>query len=122
MAQSVGDRLAQCRRVLSVVLGRDVRQDEMAEITNFSPAVWSHWETGRRRPSRDTVTQIVERLKALGLDWLTESWIDYGEGGGPPKLGTAPVKPIRDKKPSPKVNSGHKTKPVRKIGNGKGKH
>lgn len=112
MPQSVGARLAQLRRVLSVILDRDVRQDEMAEITGFSAAVWSHWETDRRSPSRSTAQQIVERLRPYGMDWLTVSWLDYGEGSGPPVLGKpgdGPTKPTT-KRHGRDVTPGRKKK------------
>lgn len=111
MAQSVGDRLAQCRRVLSVILDRDIKQEEMAEIIGFGPAIISHWETGRRRPSRDAVAQIVDRLHAYGMDWLTPAYLEYGVGDGPPAIGKLPERPLRDAKPAERLErSGQKPK------------
>lgn len=43
-----GDRIAQVRRLLSVILGRDVGQKEMAEMVGVSHAYMGHVETGHR--------------------------------------------------------------------------
>jgi DNA-binding XRE family transcriptional regulator len=54
VSKSVGDRIAQSRRLLSVVLNRDVSQDELAQMAGLAPGSMSQWEKGHKRASRDT--------------------------------------------------------------------
>jgi transcriptional regulator with XRE-family HTH domain len=91
LAGTAAERLAQCRRVLSVILNRDINQAQMAELCGLSAGYWSHLETGHRGASRETIEKIVAALQAYGMTYVTPGWIDYGEGDGPPIIGIAPV-------------------------------
>jgi transcriptional regulator with XRE-family HTH domain len=90
MSETINDRLAQCRRLLSVVLGRDVSQDEMAVMAGFSAGVWSHWEKGHKNPSEGTLEAIVSVMQGHGMHYVTLPWLRYGVGDGPPVLGVSP--------------------------------
>jgi transcriptional regulator with XRE-family HTH domain len=90
MSETIHDRLAQCRRLLSVVLGRDIPQDEMAVLSGFSAGVWSHWEKGHKNPSEGTLEAIAAVMQRHGMHYITVPWLRYGIGDGPPVLGVAP--------------------------------
>jgi transcriptional regulator with XRE-family HTH domain len=99
VGESVGDRIAQARRLLSVVLNRDVSQDELAQMAGLAAGSMSQWEKGHKRPSRDTLKKILGVLHRHGMTYITLGYLDYGEGEGPPSLGSAPVKPQRSERP-----------------------
>lgn len=95
LEQTVGERLAQTRRLLSFVLARDVSQDELAVMAGLANGSMSQWEKGHKRPSRDTLQRIIAVLHKHGMAYITLGWLDYGEGEGPPSLGVAPPAPKR---------------------------
>lgn len=90
LANTVGERLAQARRLFSFVVGRDVSQDDLAIMAGLAKGSMSQWEKGHKRPSRDTIQRIVNVLHQHGMTYITVAWIDYGEGSGPPILGSVP--------------------------------
>lgn len=66
------------------MVGRDVSQDELGELAGFARGSMSHWENGVRRPSRNAIGAFVKLFHEHGMDYLTEAWIDYGQGEGIP--------------------------------------
>lgn len=79
MAETVGERIAQARRLLAVKLKRDVTQGEIAEMAGFSSAVWSRWETDRNRPGRNALGRIERLFRKHGIAQVTVGWLDYGD-------------------------------------------
>lgn len=87
-----GKRLAQARRLLGVVLQRDVTQSVAAEMVGTTGASWSRWESEKDRPKHENLMAFVRILAEYGLPEITASWLEFGEGQGPPVIGQAPAK------------------------------
>jgi transcriptional regulator with XRE-family HTH domain len=90
MSDTVGQRLAHARRLLSVVLGRDVSQDEFAEMAGRSKGSMSAWENDLKGVSEGTLEMVAELMQRHGMHYITVPWLRYGIGDGPPVLGVAP--------------------------------
>lgn len=90
-----GKRLAQARRLLGVVLQRDVTQSVAAEMVGTTGASWSRWESEKDRPKAENLLAFVKILRDHGLPEITASWLEFGEGSGPPQIGHAPAQKRR---------------------------
>lgn len=123
LEQSIGERLAQCRRLLSVVIGQDLTQDEFAAMAGFAAGVMSHWEKGHKNPSEATMEKVVALMQQYGVGTITVPWIRYGIGEGIPKIGRVPEpsRQLREAKPTERLERSRKKPDRRAVGDGKGR-
>lgn len=92
-----GERIAQARRLLGVVLHQDMPQRAAAELMGKSGATWSRWESEDDRPAYENLVAFAQLCRAHGLPEITAAWLEFGEGEGPPQIGKplsrVPTKP-----------------------------
>lgn len=92
MSQGYGGRIAQTRRLLSVAMERDVTQVVLGDLIGSGMGTVSRWETEEMRPRRKWLEAIAKLARDWGVPGVTESWLDYGQGEGPPRFGSPPAK------------------------------
>jgi transcriptional regulator with XRE-family HTH domain len=71
-SQTLGARVAQARRELSVRLRRDVSASDMAKALGVSPATVYRWESDEKSPKDDSLDALA---KFLGV---TPAFLRYG--------------------------------------------
>ena len=86
VAQQVGSRIAQERRLKAARDRRDIDQKAVAAAVGVSPAAVSRWENGETIPRDDVLVRLAEYFG------VTASWLRYGEGNGT----GAPKLPLRE--------------------------
>ena len=84
--RSLGERLAQARRLKSVRDWRDITHVEVAAEAMTTPQTVSRWEAGKATPQKAALHLAARFLEA------DEGWIATGEGE-PPKAHPAPEMP-----------------------------
>jgi len=95
--RSLGERLAQARRLKSVRDWRDITHVEVAAEAMTTPQTVSRWEAGKATPQKAALHLAARFLEA------DEGWIATGEGE-PPKAHPAPEMPAVQDDPKPKDN------------------
>lgn len=71
-AFTVGRRIAQARREMSLHEGRDVQQVDMADAIGVSGAAVSRWESDQKRPRDEHLERLADFLG------VTPAWLRYG--------------------------------------------
>lgn len=90
LADSIGDRLAQCRRLLSYVREEDLSQDDVAQMAGLAKGSMSQWENGHKNPSEATLEAIALVMQRHGLPLITVPWLRYNVGEPLPRIGEVP--------------------------------
>ncbi len=113
----IGDRLAQARRVLGAAMHQDMTRKAAAALIGVTGPTWTRWENGDDKPSDENLIRFVRICAQYGLPGITLGWINYGEGSGPPRVGShrpekpAPATPLVSKrKPAPRGGETQKRK------------
>ncbi len=72
MTTTLGDRIAQSRRLLSVQEQRDVTRHEIAEAVGVDPSTVSLWENDKKSPREETLQRLADYLG------VTPAYLRYG--------------------------------------------
>lgn len=72
---SIGERIAQARRELGVLLQQDVPPAELARMLGINQGTLSAWESNRNRPSEESLAKLEEIFAPVGRD---RAWLRYG--------------------------------------------
>lgn len=74
---TLGQRIAQARRILSVTKMMDVTRKSLAKLVGVAPSTIGRWEDDLRNPSEEEFGKLAD---VLGV---SRAWLRYGEGEGP---------------------------------------
>jgi transcriptional regulator with XRE-family HTH domain len=90
--RTLGQRLAQERRLKSVEEERDIGHQEIADAAGVSQPTYSRYEADATKPDDDTLARLADYFG------VTRGWLRFGEGERKPlvTLGMVP-KPERTK-------------------------
>lgn len=83
--ETIGDRVAQARRLLGVTKMMDILPSDLARLIDVPPSTITRLEKGERQPSEDLVLKLATALN------VSPAWLRYGAPTTPLIPVNAPV-------------------------------